>query len=511
MIFMSSYSFNDDIISVGINVYEFNNGMHFIYADDGKLLCLSNELARVEYSYSPDRLDVGYTVTLSNGRTFSRNTVRDTYRRGLLMNIASAMNGSQFEGLSYGYDALNRPIARNSDVFGYNERSEVTGATVSGSAAEYAYDEIGNSATYTANNLNQYSQFQYDLDGNMLSDGNLSFAYDSHNRLKTVSSNGVLLVTNCYDAKSRRVKKVTPEATTTYFYDDWNLIEERVAYTDGTTSTTKYYWGKDLSGGLQGAGGVGGLLYLTVDGIVYIPCYDNNGNVTKYVDANGGVVASYTYDAFGKLIAKSGPLADVFRHRFSTKYYDAETGLYYYGYRFYSPYLMRWLNRDPIEENGGLNLYGFCGNNAVNEVDYVGLMTVVYHTFGKSPPDGWGHPDVRGVTIINFKQPRISMIKCSGDKLSYRVVFNPSDSRADIYLSEMLSMQTIKDEMEHVECGRILDNALDAFKKEVESICECQKNAESLYQKASMKLQKAKNECDLCNARLDAKGGPHGH
>ena len=103
------------------------------------------------------------------------------------------------------------------------------------------------------------------------------------------------------------------------------------------------------------------------------------------------------------------------------------------------------------------------------------------------------------------------MIKCSGDKLSYRVVFNPSDSRADIYLSEMLSMQTIKDEMEHVECGRILDNALDAFKKEVESICECQKNAESLYQKASMKLQKAKNECDLCNARLDAKGGPHGH
>ena len=321
---------------------------------------------------------------------------------------------------------------------------------------------------------------------------------------------------NRFCAKSRRVKKVTPNATTVFFYDDWNLIEERIAYADGRTSTVKYYWGKDLSGSLQGAGGVGGLLYLTVSNSnsqleLYIPCYDNNGNITKYIDANGNVVASYTYDAFRKLIAKAGPLADFFRHRFSTKYFDAETELYYYGYRFYSPYLMRWLNRDPIEENGGLNLYGFCGNNAVNEVDYVGLMTVVYHTFGKSPPDGWGHPDVRGVTIINFKQPRISMIKCSGDKLSYRVVFNPSDSRADIYLSEMLSMQTIKDEMEHVECGRILDNALDAFKKEVESICECQKNAESLYQKASMKLQKAKNECDLCNARLDAKGGPHGH
>ena len=134
-------------------------------------------------------------------------------------------------------------------------------------------------------------------------------------------------------------------------------------------STTKYYWGKDLSGTLQGAGGVGGLLYETIDGVIYIPCYDNNGNVTKYVDENGNIVASYTYDAFGVLIAKSGPLADVFRHRFSTKYYDAETGLYYYGYRFYHPALMRWLNRDPIEEDGGLNLYGFCGNNGVVKYD----------------------------------------------------------------------------------------------------------------------------------------------
>jgi RHS repeat-associated protein len=71
--------------------------------------------------------------------------------------------------------------------------------------------------------------------------------------------------------------------------------------------------------------------------------------------------------------------AELFRHRFSTKYFDAETGLYYYGYRFYHPVLMRWLNRDPIEEEGGLNLYGFCGNNTIqrfrkawNELDKPG-------------------------------------------------------------------------------------------------------------------------------------------
>ena len=222
-----------------------------------------------------------------------------------------------------------------------------------------------------------------------------AYAYDAANRLKTASSNGVLFVTNFYDAKSRRVKKVTQEATMTFFYDGWNLVEERIAHTNGTTSTIHYYWGKDLSGTFQGAGGIGGLLYLTIDGTAYVPLYDNNGNVTRYLDANGGIAATYTYDAFGKAIAQSGPLAGIFRHRFSTKYLDSETGLYYYGYRFYSPPLMRWLNRDPIEEAGGLNLYCFCRNNSEAEYDMLGLSCKIgtfnvlrLHTWEKSAANG---------------------------------------------------------------------------------------------------------------------------
>ena len=137
-------------------------------------------------------------------------------------------------------------------------------------------------------------------------------------------------------------------------------------------TTIRYCWGKDLSGTLQGAGGIGGLLYLAIDGTTYVPLYDNNGNVTRYCDANGAVVASYAYDAFGRTIAQSGPLADVFRHRFSTKHLDSGTGLYYYGYRFYVPSLMRWLNRDPIREDGGVNLYGFCGNSPICRYDKYG-------------------------------------------------------------------------------------------------------------------------------------------
>ena len=105
-----------------------------------------------------------------------------------------------------------------------------------------------------------------------------------------------------------------------------------------------------LSDTLQGAGGVGGLLYLKRNGTIYVPHCDAYGNVMRYTDTAGNIVAEYTYDTFGKTIAQSGAMSEVFRHRFSTKYYDSETGLYYYGYRFYSPALMRWLNRDPIED-----------------------------------------------------------------------------------------------------------------------------------------------------------------
>jgi len=57
---------------------------------------------------------------------------------------------------------------------------------------------------------------------------------------------------------------------------------------------------------------------------------------------------------------------------FSTKYTDAESGLVYYGYRYYSPTLGKFINQDPIAESGGLNLYGFCGNNCVNHWDNLG-------------------------------------------------------------------------------------------------------------------------------------------
>ena len=104
--------------------------------------------------------------------------------------------------------------------------------------------------------------------------------------------------------------------------------------------------------------------------------YDHIGNVVAVVDDTDAIIAAYEYDPFGNIVTQVGPEADEVPFRFSTKYFDFETGLYYYGYRFYAPQLGRWPNRDPIEEEGGENLYAFCKNNAILCHDCFGLIDV---------------------------------------------------------------------------------------------------------------------------------------
>jgi RHS repeat-associated protein len=83
-----------------------------------------------------------------------------------------------------------------------------------------------------------------------------------------------------------------------------------------------------------------------------------------------------------------GTLAAGNTYRFSGKEYDLHSGLYYFGYRFYDPNLQRWLNSDPIGERGGLNLYGFVGNNPINDVDQLGLLDYYNSPGGFVNPSG---------------------------------------------------------------------------------------------------------------------------
>ena len=83
--------------------------------------------------------------------------------------------------------------------------------------------------------------------------------------------------------------------------------------------------------------------------------------------------AHYEYSPFGKVTVSNGVYADDNPYRFSSEVFDGETGLVYYNYRYYSPELGRWLSRDPIDEDGGNNLYGMVKNNPCSYNDTLGL------------------------------------------------------------------------------------------------------------------------------------------
>ncbi len=132
----------------------------------------------------------------------------------------------------------------------------------------------------------------------------------------------------------------------------------------------------------------------THDGAQWHYHYDGNGNVTELTNISGNTVATYRYTAFGDTWQSSGTAAQANHYRFSTKPIDGEvvsaasnafsSGLYYYGYRFYDPALGRWINRDPIGERGGLNLYGFVENDPVRKWDILGNTTCNKDTLRKT-------------------------------------------------------------------------------------------------------------------------------
>ncbi len=165
-----------------------------------------------------------------------------------------------------------------------------------------------------------------------------------------------------------------PDSETRFVYDGWNVLAELTG-ASGSAAVRSYLWGSDLSGTIQGAGGVGGLLAIrdTSTGISHFVGFDGNGNVSLLADGSTGAVSGkYEYGPFGELIRATGPMAKLNPFRFSTKYQDDETGLLYYGCRFYNPSTGRWPSRDPMEERGGKNLYAFVNNNPITLIDALG-------------------------------------------------------------------------------------------------------------------------------------------
>lgn len=232
----------------------------------------------------------------------------------------------------------------------------------------------------------------HDEAGNLTLDGGWTYEWDAENRLTAVTrrfpgAGQVLRYEFGYDWQGRKIWQRlystpgAPPALTLYVRDGWNLVAE-LASPDGQSSTLSlshtYLWGLDLSGEMEGAGGIGGLLAVRAPGHDSLALYDGNGNITGYADAaTGALRASFEYGPFGETLLASGDLSSIGSFRFSTKQEVGETGLLDYGYRHLVTKTGRWLSKDPIEEDGGVNLYEFVDNDSVNNLDYLGEDCIV--------------------------------------------------------------------------------------------------------------------------------------
>ena len=391
----------------------------FTYDEAKRLTSVTSPAGTFDYYYDSTRLGLVDQLSLPNS-SYITNTYDPVAR--LLGTFLKNSSGTTLDAASYGYNAGNQRTnflnATGTNVaYTHDPIGQLTSAasTVSTENRGYAYDAAwnltnlntdGTATTFSVNNVNELTSvagttITYDSNGNLTGGpgggGAYSYSFDDENRLTAVQTSSTNQTTFAYDGLSRLRAQlqwvygtigIAPTNTNGggggelelarlgggaiaesrtggswsvasgiyYTYDGKRVIQERDA---SDTPTVSYTRGNDLSGTLEGAGGIGGLLAWS--GRYYAGNYsthlyyhaDGNGNITYLVNSSQTLAASYRYDPYGNVLDSSGAYATANTYRFSSKEYSPSTGLYLYLYRPYSPQLQRWLNRDPMEEEGG--------------------------------------------------------------------------------------------------------------------------------------------------------------
>ena len=315
-----------------------------------------------------------------------------------LLQVCNAMPTNTISQYDYTYDAAGRRVtcaksgsafAQNDTLsYGYNEKSELTNAVASvDSNYRYAYDfdDIGNRETssergtnsvYAANQLNQYTAVddfapQFDDDGNQTlvktSTGVWQVAYNGENR-PVYWSNGVTNIVMAFDCMGRRVVKDDLR----FVYDGYLQIANFELKTPNSKLQTFVWDPTELVATRP-------LVWQHGDSVLYYT-HDGNKNVSEIVAENGDIVAHYEYSPFGMvMVTCSSATATAYDFcvynpfGYSSEYNDDKIGLVYYNYRHYNSLVGNWCTKDPIEERGGINIYGFIGNNTFSQIDNLGL------------------------------------------------------------------------------------------------------------------------------------------
>lgn len=286
---------------------------------------------------------------------------------------------------SYEYDKLGQLTkatdSRGTETYTYNTAGNLLSRTLAGDTVTYSYDNAQWNDLLTAYDGQKiayegqtYNSSRNSVSGTVISGNPVSYyngtrwsmEWSNGRQLMEASSNKAD-VTYTYDRNGLRTTKTVVGVTYHYAYAGDKLVwqewdgNEFFFFYDNEGAPVGFWYHPASGSNVTG-------YYMTTQ----------QGDITRIEDVNGNVLATYEYDAWGKLISSSGSLATINPLRYRGYYYDTETELYYLSSRYYDPKVSRFINADStdavLSANGlyDQNLFAYCDNNPVMRTDMGG-------------------------------------------------------------------------------------------------------------------------------------------
>jgi len=325
-----------------------------------------------------------YGFDRNSRRTWQQRSLTNTQDQHYSYNALSQVSAAARGSLNLNKTAISgRPASAQSweyDPTG-NWRGYHTAVNGTQTLNQHRVHDRGNRLTQIEDNPNnmildrvgRMRQMSPDAEGDW--DGKLEITWDAWSRITKVKNNGTVVGEYSYDGTHRRTtREVGGETLHSYYNEAWRPVEERK--NSETTAHMSHLWGSRHRDDLVRRDRAEGGTTLNESRYVLMDYF----NPAATTDASGVVKERYAFTAFGvrtilnpDFTTRSSSECGM-EFAFQGQFLDAESGLMNYGYRYYLPYLGRWLSRDPIGEQGGINLYAYAGNDPVNLVDHLGLL-----------------------------------------------------------------------------------------------------------------------------------------
>ncbi len=309
---------------------------------DGRMTAMSvrgpsDWMSYLDYAYSPDneitQIADARTSSLSRNLGYDQLSRLGSQSRNGVHNQLSHDAGSNLIGIQTGADLTRFVIDSQSN--------RMLEAIDPSGTRRYQYDALGNRISQTHGGRTT------------------TYDYGAFNRMERSNVDG-RVTDYLLNAQGQRVSKHSATSTSRYFYAGQNqLLAEQ---TDGLW--TNYLWfGNELVG-------------LVRNGNVINIHNDHLGRPEYATDRNHSVVwKAYNY-AYGRSVTQDS--IGGLNIGFPGQYYDAETGLWYNGFRDYDAESGRYVQSDPIGQIGGLNTYSYANGNPIGYYDPLGLCKVDY-------------------------------------------------------------------------------------------------------------------------------------